>query len=238
MHLFVYLYCSNNLFSPWHLDLDRHSDPEESFACDLAEFPSINPDATLMEDDDDPSLGLPSLGSAGLSLHRGSTLLDLDSDQEAEELEGAQLCLSALQQAATSQLSSHISSQISGQLASTITTSLLQAALAGQTQPQPQPPAQARAQPQPHRRQAAQSKRGSRDHHHPAGQGQGQGGGHHSRSYRHQDSSELDTDLDGEDFEMLDQSELSQMDPLGLDGGRGGSAGNAGFLSNLLGKPQ
>ncbi|XP_063047961.1 reticulophagy regulator 3 isoform X2 [Engraulis encrasicolus] len=221
-------------------DLDRHSDPEESFACDLAEFPSINLDATLMEDDDDPSLGLPSLGSAGLSLHRGSTLLDLDSDQEAEELEGAQLCLSALQQAATSQLSSHISSQISGQLASTITTSLLQAALAGQTQPQPQPPAQARAQPQPHRRQAAQSKRGSRDHHHPAGQGQGQGqgGGHHSRSYRHQDSSELDTDLDGEDFEMLDQSELSQMDPLGLDGGRGGSAGNAGFLSNLLGKPQ
>ncbi|KAL2101199.1 hypothetical protein ACEWY4_002960 [Coilia grayii] len=194
-------------------DLDRHSDPEESFACDLPDFPSINPDATLMEDDDDPSLGLLSLGSAGLSGHRGSTLLDLDSDQEEEELEGAQLCLSALQQAA--------SSQLSGQLASTITTSLLQAALSAQTQAQPQP--------QPQHRQAGPPKR-SRDHQ-PA-----QGG--HSRSYRHQSSSELDTDLDGEDFEMLDQSELSQMDPLGLDGGRGGSGGNAGFLSNLLGKPQ
>lgn len=196
-------------------DLDRHSDPEESFAYDLPDFPSINPDATLMEDDDDPSLGLPSLGSAGLSGHRGSALLDLDSDQEEEELEGAQLCLSALQQAA--------SSQLSGQLASTITTSLLQAALAGHTQPQPQ------QQQQP--RQAGQARRGGgRD---PGAQGA------HPRSYRHQSSSELDTDLDGEDFEMLDQSELSQMDPLGPDGARGGSGGNnAGFLSNLLGKPQ
>lgn len=162
-----------------------------------------------MEDDDDPSLGLPSLGSAGLSGHRGSALLDLDSDQEEEELEGAQLCLSALQQAAAS--------QISGQLASTITTSLLQAALAGHTQPQ-----------QP--RQVGQARRGGRD---PGAQGA------HPRSYRHQSSSDLDTDLDGEDFEMLDQSELSQMDPLGPDVARGGPGGNnAGFLSNLLGKPQ
>lgn len=164
-----------------------------------------------MEDDDDPSLGLPSLGSAGLSGHRGSALLDLDSDQEEEMLEGAQLCLSALQQAAAS--------QISGQLASTITTSLLQAALAGHTQTQPQQP-----------RQVAQARRSGRD---PSAQTA------HPRSYRHQSSSEMDTDLDGEDFEMLDQSELSQMDPLGPDGARGGPGGNnAGFLSNLLGKPQ
>ncbi|KAG5280006.1 hypothetical protein AALO_G00083900 [Alosa alosa] len=197
-------------------DLDRHSDAEESFACDLPDFPSINPDATLMEDDDDPSIGLPSLSSMGLSGHRGSALLDLDSDQEEEELEGAQLCLSALQQAST---------QISGQLAGTITSSLLQAALASQVQAH----MQAQAQPQQHR-QAASSRRSGRD---PAAQGT------HHRSYRHQSSSELDTDLDGEDFEMLDQSELSQMDPLGPDGARGGSGGNnAGFLSNLLGKPQ
>lgn len=171
----------------------------------MPDFPSINPDATLMEDDD--SIGLPSLGSAGLSGHRSNTLMDLDSDQEEEELEGAQLCLSALQQA---------SSHISGQLAGTLTASLLQAALSSQIQ--------AHAQPQPRQPPPKRSRDPTQ--------------GPHPRSYRHQSSSELDTDLDGEDFEMLDQSELSQMDPLGPDGGRGGSGNSAGFLSNLLGKPQ
>ncbi|XP_028842295.1 reticulophagy regulator 3 [Denticeps clupeoides] len=176
-------------------DLDRHSDPEESFACDLPDFPSINPDATLMEDDDDPSLGLPSLGSARLSGVRRSTLQELesgllDSDPE-EELD---LSLGALRQA---------SADLSGRLAGDIAAGMIHAALASAVQPR------------------------VRDH--------------RARAYRQQDSSELDTDLDGEDFEMLDQSELNQMDPFGGSaGGRGGGSHqrDSGFLSNLLGKPQ
>ncbi|KAM4598431.1 reticulophagy regulator 3 [Polymixia lowei] len=173
-------------------DLDRHSDPEESFAQDLPDFPSINPDATLMDDDDDTSIGLPSLGLAGLVSPRASVLDvegHLDSDQEDLDT----------------------GTDFAGDLAGVIATNMIQAALVGALQPRP-PAAQRR-------------------------EGPPRAGAH--RSYRKQSSSELDTDLDGEDFEMLDQSELNQMDPFGGAGGtRRGDGHGSNFLSNLLGKPQ
>ncbi|XP_051995954.1 reticulophagy regulator 3-like [Xyrauchen texanus] len=192
-------------------DLDRHSDPEESFACGLPDFPSINPDATLMEDDDDASIGLPSLNSATLSGPRGSTsaLLDLDtqmeSDQEDFDLE---LSLGSL----------NTTSDLTSSLAGVIASNMIQVAIAGAMQPRP---------PQGPRRESGQR----------AGP---------PRGYRKQLSSELDTDLDldGEDFEMLDQSELNQLDPFGGAGARGGGQGvqnrtqGSSFLSNLMGKPQ
>lgn len=184
-------------------DLDRHSDAEESFAQDLPDFPSINPDATLMDDDDDTSIGLPSLGTSGLRSHRASVLdveAHLDSDQE--DLDG-ELSLSGMP----------TTYDFTGDLAGVIASSMIQTALAGAMQPRP-PTTQRREGP---------PKAGAQ------------------RSYRKQSSSELDTDLDGEDFEMLDQSELNQMDPHGGGGGGGarrGESQGSNFLSSLLGKPQ
>ncbi|XP_024128520.1 reticulophagy regulator 3 [Oryzias melastigma] len=184
-------------------DLDRHSDAEESFAQDLPDFPSINPDATLMDDDDDTSIGLPSLGPSGLISHRAS-VLDVDShlDSDQEDLD-SELSLSSLPPA----------SSLTGDLAGVIASNMIQAALSGAMQPRPHVT---------HRRQ-----------------GPPRAGAH--RSYRKQSSSELDTDWDGEDFEMLDQSELNQMDPLAGGGGGGAARGDShgsNFLSSLLGKPQ
>lgn len=182
-------------------DLDRHSDAEESFAQDLADFPSINPDATLMDDDDDTSIGLPSLGLSGLASHRASVLDvegHLDSDQDDLD---ADLSLSGLPSV----------SNLRGDLAEVIASNMIQAALMGVMQPRP--PATQRREGPP--------RAGSQ------------------RSYRKQSSSELDTDLDGEDFEMLDQAELNQMDPLGGGGStRRGESQGSNFLSSLLGKPQ
>lgn len=181
-------------------DLDRHSDAEESFAQDLPDFPSINPDATLMDDDDDTSIGLPSLGLSGLSSHRASVLdVDAHLDSDQEDLD-AELSLSGLPPA----------SDFAGDLAGVFASNMIQAALAGAMQPR---------FPAAHRRE-----------------GPPKAGAH--RSYRKQSSSELDTDLDGEDFEMLDQSELNQMDPLGGGGTRQGESQGSNFLSSLLGKPQ
>lgn len=187
------------LFFP--LDLDRHSDAEESFAQDLPDFPSINPDATLMDDDDDTSIGLPSLGPSGLASHSASVLdMDAHLDSDQEDLD-AELSLSGLPSA----------SDFRGELAGVIASNMIQAALAGAMQPRP--PAAQRRRSQP--RAMPQ------------------------RSYRKQSSSEFDTDLDAEDFEMLDQSELNQMDPLGGGGGaRRGESQGSHFLSSLLGKPQ
>lgn len=181
-------------------DLDRHSDAEESFAQDLADFPSINPDATLMDDDDDTSIGLPSLGPSGLGSHRASVLDiedHLDSDQDDLDLE---LSFSARPAA----------SDFSGDLAGVIASSMIQAALCGAMQPRP-PTTQRREVPP---RVASQ------------------------RSHRKFSGSELDTDWDGEDFEMLDQAELNQMDPLGGEAGRQGEGQGSNYLSSLLGKPQ
>lgn len=187
--------------SVWCSDLDRHSDAEESFAQDLADFPSINPDATLMDDDDDTSIGLPSLGPSGLASHRASVLdveghLDSDQDDFDSELSfGGRPAVS----------------DFSADLAGVITSNMIQAALLGTMQPRP-PTTQRREVPP---RVATQ------------------------RSYRKFSSSELDTDLDGEDFEMLDQAELNQMDTLGGgERGRRGEGQGSNFLSSLLGKPQ
>ncbi|XP_016134570.1 protein FAM134C-like [Sinocyclocheilus grahami] len=187
-------------------DLDRHSDPEESFACGLPDFPSINPDATLMEDDDDASIGLPSLNSAALSGPRGSTsaLLDLDTQMDSDQEDfDPEISLGFL----------NTTSDLTSNLAGVIASNMIQAAIAGAMQPRP---------PQGPRRES------------------GPRAGAAPRGYRKQSSSELDTDLDfdGEDFEMLDQSELNQLDPFG--GGQGGQNRTQGssFLSNLLGKPQ
>lgn len=104
-------------------------------------------------------------------------------------------------------------SDLASNLAGVIASNMIQAAIAGAMQPRP---------PQGPRRES------------------GPRPGAAPRGFRKQSSSELDTDLDfdGEDFEMLDQSELNQLDPLG--GGQGGQNRNQGssFLSNLLGKPQ
>ncbi|KAM7386991.1 hypothetical protein PAMA_009563 [Pampus argenteus] len=176
-------------------DLDRHSDAEESFAQDLPDFPSINPDNTLMDDDDDTSIGLPSLSASWLRSHRASVLdvdAHLDSDQEDLDPDlGLPLAYDL-----TRNLAGAIVNVTA--LAEVMQTQAL-------TQRREGPPK-------------------ARTH----------------RSYRKQSSSELDTDLDGEDFEMLDQSELNQMDPLGGGGGgsRHGESQGANFLSSLLGKPQ
>lgn len=150
-----------------------------------------------MEDDDDPSLGLPSLPSAGVSGPRtsaSSALLDLDAqlDSDQDDLD-TDLSLGGL----------NVTSDLAGDLAGILATNMIQAALSGAMQA--------------------------------------------PRAYRKQSSSELDPDLDldldqdQDDFEMLDQSELNQMDPLGSSGARGSGQNRtqgSSFLSNLLRKPQ
>lgn len=142
-----------------------------------------------MDDDDDPSLGLPSLASIGVSGPRASAssaLLDLDSDQDDLDTD---LSLGGL----------NTTSDITGDLAGILASNMIQAALSGAMQA--------------------------------------------PRRYRKQSSSDLDPDLDPDqdDFELLDQSELNQMDPLGGSGVRGSGQNKSqgsGFLSNLLRKPQ
>lgn len=146
-----------------------------------------------MEDDDDPSIGLPSLGSAGFSGPRASAssaLLDLDTqlDSDQDDLD-TDLSLCSL----------NVNSDITGDLAGILASNMIQAALSGAMQA-------------PH-------------------------------GYRKPSTLELDPDLDQDqdDFELLDQSELNQMDPLGGAGARGSGQNRtqgSSFLSNLLGKPQ
>lgn len=153
-----------------------------------------------MDDDDDTSIGLPSLGPSGLASHRAS-VLDVDENLDSDQ-EDLDLSLSVLPPG----------SNLPGDLAGVIASNMIQAALMGAMQPRPAATAQRREGPP---RVATQ------------------------RSYRKQSSSELDTDLDGEDFEMLDQAELNQLDPLGgAAGGRRGEGQGSNFLSSLLGKPQ
>lgn len=141
-------------------DLDRHSDPEESFARDLPDFPSINPEATGIDDDDDTSIGLPST----VNLSRLSTN-QLFDEQESEaghplgRFPGAQ--------------------QITDNIAGLVTRGMIQLALAGANQQAPS----FLDNPRP-------------------------------KTYQRNSSSELDTDAEADDFELLDQSELSQMDPI------------------------
>ncbi|XP_044153411.1 reticulophagy regulator 3 [Bufo gargarizans] len=137
-------------------DLDRHSDPEESFARDLPDFPSINPEVTGIDDEDDTSIGLPFATSHP---HMSADqLYDESSELEVPLAIGAQ--------------------QLKDNLTNLVTRGMIQMALAGVTQ------------------QASGFLENPRQ-----------------KTYQRNSSSELDTDAEADDFELLDQSELSQMDP-------------------------
>ncbi|KFO72126.1 Protein FAM134C, partial [Cuculus canorus] len=141
-------------------DLDGHSDPEESFARDLPDFPSINPEATCIDDEDDTSIGIPSLA------FRPHATEDLHLSYDPEESGAA---LPSVQ-------------NLTNNIAGFVTRGMIQLALSGASQP------------------------GSSRSDHP------QRG---AKTYLRTASSDLDTDVEGDDFELLDQSELNQLDPAG-----------------------
>ncbi|XP_075417973.1 reticulophagy regulator 3 isoform X2 [Tenrec ecaudatus] len=146
-------------------DLDGHSDPEESFARDLPDFPSINVDPAGLDDDDDTSIGLPSL------THRspaGAEELQAPPASQDEAVLPA-LLLGALP----------AGSNLTSNLASLVSQGMIQLALSGASQPGPSNPAPRRA----------------------------------TRGFVRAPSLDLDTDAEGDDFELLDQSELNQLDP-------------------------
>ncbi|XP_009081449.1 PREDICTED: protein FAM134C, partial [Acanthisitta chloris] len=143
-------------------DLDGHSDPEESFARDLPDFPSINPEATCIDDEDDTSIGIPSLA------FRPQGLEDLHLPYDPEKPEA----LPSVQ---------NLTSNIAG----FVTRGMIQLALSGA----PQPGSSRTTNPQ----RAAKTRLRAA-------------------------SSDLDTDAEGDDFELLDQSELNQLDPAGSQG--------------------
>ncbi|KAM4622814.1 reticulophagy regulator 3 isoform 2-T2 [Discoglossus pictus] len=151
--------------TPLTEDLDRHSDPEESFARDLPDFPSINPELMGIDDEDDTSIGLPSTAHL---LHGSAN--QLYDEQEVSEIE---MSLGGFPGA----------QQITDNIAGLVTRGMIQLALAGATQPGPAYAENPRA-----------------------------------KTYQRNSSSELDTDAEADDFELLDQSELSQMDPTGSRG--------------------
>ncbi|RXM94289.1 NAD-dependent protein deacetylase sirtuin-6 [Acipenser ruthenus] len=117
-------------------DLDRHSDPEESFARDLPDFPSINPDATLLDDDDDTSIGIPNVPYRSLTQEEAR----LYSDQEEIDTE---LSLSGL-------LPAH---DFTSDIAGIIASNMIQAALAGAVQGPPRRDNPQRAPPRGYRKQ-------------------------------------------------------------------------------------
>ncbi|XP_008922228.2 reticulophagy regulator 3 [Manacus vitellinus] len=143
-------------------DLDGHSDPEESFARDLPDFPSINPEATGIDDEDDTSIGIPSLA------YRPQGTEDLHLPYDPEE-SGA---LPSVQ-------------NLTNNIAGFVTRGMIQLALSGA--------------PQPGSSRSTNPQRGAKTH---------------LRAV----SSDLDTDAEGDDFELLDQSELNQLDPAGSRG--------------------
>ncbi|XP_007482228.1 reticulophagy regulator 3 [Monodelphis domestica] len=146
-------------------DLDGHSDPEESFARDLPDFPSINVDATGLDDEDDTSIGLPSLAYRSPPGAQESTLGPTTSQDEAGLPE---LLLSTLP----------TGSNLTSNLANLVSQSMIQLALS-RAQQQAPPTVPQRA----------------------------------ARGFLRAPSSDLDTDAEGDDFELLDQSELNQLDP-------------------------
>lgn len=143
-------------------DLDGHSDPEESFARDLPDFPSINPEAIGIDDEDDTSIGIPSLA------YRSQGTEDLQLPYEQEEFG----TLPSVQ---------NLTNNITG----FVTRGMIQLALSGA--------------PQPGSSRSTNPQRGAKTHLRAA-------------------SSDLDTDAEGDDFELLDQSELNQLDPTGSRG--------------------
>ncbi|XP_008047016.2 protein FAM134C isoform X2 [Carlito syrichta] len=146
-------------------DLDGHSDPEESFARDLPDFPSINVDAVGLDDEDDTSIGMPSL------MYRSPLGAVEPQAPPASQDEAAlpELLLGALP----------VGSNLTSNLASLVSQGMIQLALSGASQPGPSGPPPRRA----------------------------------TRGFLQSPSSDLDTDAEGDDFELLDQSELNQLDP-------------------------
>ncbi|XP_054252758.1 reticulophagy regulator 3 [Indicator indicator] len=142
-------------------DLDGHSDPEESFARDLPDFPCINPEAPGLDEEDDTSIGIPSLALRS----QATEDLHLPSEQELGTLPDMQ----------------HLTNNI----ADFVTRGMIQLALSGAPQ--------AGSSPSEHPQRAA-------------------------KPFLRAGSSDLDTDVEGDDFELLDQSELSQLDPAGSRG--------------------
>ncbi|XP_072502636.1 reticulophagy regulator 3 isoform X2 [Notamacropus eugenii] len=142
-------------------DLDGHSDPEESFARDLPDFPSINVDAAGLDDEDDTSIGLPSLAYRSPP---GAEETTTNQDEAALP----ELLLSTLPTGAN----------LTSNIASLVSQGMIQLALS-RAQQQAPPAA-------PHRA---------------------------ARGVLRAPSSDLDTDAEGDDFELLDQSELNQLDP-------------------------
>lgn len=146
-------------------DLDGHSDPEESFARDLPDFPSINVDPAGLDDEDDTSIGMPSL------MYRVPPGAEESQGPPASREEAAlpELLLGALP----------AGSNLTSNLASLVSQGMIQLALSGASQPGPSglPPRRA------------------------------------TRGVLRAPSSDLDTDAEGDDFELLDQSELNQLDP-------------------------
>ncbi|XP_072927932.1 reticulophagy regulator 3 [Hemitrygon akajei] len=167
-------------------DLDRHSDPEESFARDLPEFPSINPDVTGLDDDDDTSLGIPTTSYQPLLQDNAS----LSSDQEDIDEDLSQSGLPSPLSFAGSQGFS---------LAGTIASNMVAAALSG-------------AAPEGQLLEAA------------------------AQTLLEHGNVEVDTDAEGDDFELLDQSELNQFENLGTHNRGTRQPSKAGFLANLLRK--
>ncbi|KAM6993901.1 reticulophagy regulator 3 [Passerculus sandwichensis] len=143
-------------------DLDGHSDPEESFARDLPDFPSINPEATGIDDEDDTSIGIPSLA------YRAQGTEDLQLPYEQEEFG----TLPSVQ-------------NLTNNIAGFVTRGMIQLALSGGSQAGPS--------------RSTHPQRGAKTHLRAA-------------------SLDLDTDAEGDDFELLDQSELNQLDPTGSRG--------------------
>lgn len=144
-------------------DLDGHSDPEESFARDLPDFPSINPEATGLDDEDDTSIGIPSLA------YRPQVTEDVHLPYYQEEAG----VLPSVQ-------------NLTNNIAGFVTRGMIQLALSGATQQ----PGSSRSD-NPHR---------------------------DAKTYLRTASLDLDTDAEGDDFELLDQSELNQLDPAGSRG--------------------
>ncbi|XP_070584134.1 reticulophagy regulator 3 isoform X2 [Erythrolamprus reginae] len=144
-------------------DFDGHSDPEESFARDLPDFPSINPDTTGLDDEDDTSIGIPSLSPRNQAQEQ-------KQQSHKPEAVTSEFLLSQ----------NPLMHNLTDDLAGFVTRGMIQLALSGTSQSV-----------------AVHSNRQQRS----------------AKAFLRTSSSELDTDAEGDDFELLDQSELNQMDP-------------------------
>ncbi|XP_038635778.1 reticulophagy regulator 3 isoform X1 [Scyliorhinus canicula] len=173
-------------------DLDRHSDPEESFARDLPEFPSINPNVTgVDDDDDDTSLGIPSAPYQTLAQEDES----LFSDQEDIDVD---ISLSGLP--SPLDFTGNQGLSLAGAIASNIMAAALSIPDQEAQMVRDNPPRVA------------------------------------SQTCHEHSGTEMDTDAEGDDFELLDQSELNQYENIASQDRASRQQLKSGFLSNFLRK--